>query len=90
MQVKGTQTTTVEVEIHERDVIEMINERLMQLIKLPVGNHDSGVYLRDGKIVKWKTYYTSHSWDVENVLRDATELDKAVFMVLKELRNPTN
>ena len=86
MIVKGKQTSYVEVELDKTQVNEIIKRRLYKLIDLPVGNRDSGVYLKDGKLYEWETQYTSHSWQTERVLREATELDKAVFLILNEMK----
>ncbi len=88
MKIKAKQTQSVEVDISNEQLSEICVEVLCKLIGVSVPSYRQGWYVRgDGDFVTWhEESGGSHSWTEESVLRKATELDKAVYLVLEKMK----
>jgi hypothetical protein len=78
MQITATQTLKVEIskEEQKRIVIQTLRE---------VAKWVSGNYIADGQLMLRETYSTTHSWDEDIVVRNATELDLATDLLIKHI-----
>jgi hypothetical protein len=75
-----------EFELSEREIDRIVADKLHRLIKV-VPDSDSWYTIENDKLVHhFEVGGGSHSWDDQEILRDATELDKAVLTVLKKLK----
>lgn len=84
MYIKAKHTQSIDVEIEDSTINELLVDKLYETIGLFGRDGDKGYYLdpKTNKVMCWEEHYTSHSYTVRNVVRDATPLDIAVFTVL--------
>ena len=81
MEIKVNKTVREIINLNENEVNEIATKRLLQLVA-------PGEYLREEKgkiILKQDEPHWRHGSVSEDYVRDATELDIAVFKVLKAL-----
>lgn len=86
--IKGTQSQTVEVEVSDTQLKLIVSNYLRKTIGLhELGEYERSWYMiQDGAIYyEYLTGGGSHSWFEKDKIREATELDKAVFAVLAEI-----
>lgn len=82
MLVKGTQTEYVKVEIDDSTILEIILNKIRSACNIPMDT-----WINDeGELMEWEEFHTSHSWTVNTKLRDATDEDKAAFLVMKKIK----
>lgn len=87
--IKGTQRTFVEVEISEEELNLLVINKLLTMIGLSniSRTFDMPYYIRDGKLIDSDEVSAgSHSYFADTVIRDATELDVAVFTIIDKIR----
>ena len=80
MKVSATQTISVDISADEQRRITI--ETIREAAKWVDGN-----YISDGKLMLRQHYHSSHAWYEDLVVRDATELDLAVHVVISKLLN---
>lgn len=80
MKIEGTQK--VEIEISEEMRKHIALEYLYEVLKWK-----SDYFIDENKVAELVTYTTSHTWTQTNTVREASALDKAVYAVVKELKN---
>ena len=75
----------------ERTVVDKFHidrEEQQRITKKTLGEEFGcyeGYFIKDGKLMQNVEYHTSHSWDTDEVIREATELDEAVLLIYKHL-----
>ena len=69
-----------EIYISDSDQKKVTLNYLRDKFKIPKSS-----FIKDGILMETVTYATSHSWDEDEKVRVATDIDKAVFKVIKEL-----
>lgn len=87
MKIKATQSQAVEVQISKEQIKQICEQTLCDMIKLSVPTNRWGWYVNDNDdLIQWEEQGGSHSWPESKVLRKATELDKAVYLVMSKLK----
>jgi len=82
MKVEGIKKERVTVEISDREITQIIINKILKTFEIPPQSFISD----EGKLMEWKEYHTSHSWIQDRKIRDATNEDKAVFLVINKLK----
>lgn len=81
-------TASINVDVNEKEYDSLLLDRITDLLGYPsITGYCKGFYIKENKLIE---YYNDgggdHSWVEEKVIRqEATELDKAVLLVLKEI-----
>lgn len=78
MQITATQTLNLQISKEEQKRIAI--QTLREAAKWVSGN-----YIADGQLMLRETYSTTHSWDEDIVVRDATVLDLATDLIIKHI-----
>jgi len=82
MQVEATQTKDLTVDISPHEVKKIVLEEYYDVF-----NISKDMYIKNGQLLRdTESYGGSHSWFDTDVVREATEEDIAVFLVLDKLR----
>ena len=78
MQITATQTLNLQISKEEQKRIAI--QTLREAAKWVSRN-----YIADGQLMLRETYSTTHSWDEDIVVRNATVLDLATDLLIKHI-----
>ena len=81
MRITVTKKNYYDVDIDDQQMLEITLEYLYQKF-----NWKLGYYIKDNVVYEDVEYYTSHSYDVTEKVRDASFDDIMVYEFLKKLR----
>jgi ABC-type arginine transport system ATPase subunit len=87
MRVTAKQVTDVTVELTRSNIEHVIWTHLYAMIELTFSKYH-GAYLLNGKIYEWTDTGSGLDTRTTEFVRDATDLDKAVFTVLMQMNRP--
>jgi len=82
MKVTGIKSERVNIEIADREITDIIINKIHKAFNIPTQTWINN----EGILMKWTEYHTSHSWTEDTVVREATEEDKAAFLVMSKLK----
>jgi len=77
MHITGTQKVTIDISEAK------INFICFKALKVKFDIPDAA-FIKEDKMYQSVEYYTSHSWYSDEFVRDASDIDKAVVLVLKQ------
>lgn len=80
MKIKYSKTKHKTIEISDREAIRIAIEVLKNKYDMVDRHIDD-----KGRVIEVIEHHTSHSWDEDEIIRDATPLDIALFQIVKSL-----
>jgi|TARA_R110002153_G_C12935515_1_gene456632 hypothetical protein len=80
MKITTTQEKTVNIELDDNQQKNIALTYLENIL-----NWSRDYFIEDGRVCCTKTYYTSHSWNKKEVVREASENDILVNKIFKQL-----
>ena len=78
--IKATQE--IEVFLTEQQTKHIVADFLKEKL-----NWGDDYFIEDGSVMKTQTYHSSHSWTNKIKIREASELDRALHVILDKINN---
>lgn len=76
LHIQETRKITISDEQEKKIALEFIKKKY---------NIDILMWIEDGKLMQSVEYHTSHAWSCDEEVREATELDKCILKVVKDI-----
>jgi len=81
MIIKVPHTQYVDVHLTNNNIDDIFLKKLYNLY-----NWKTSYYVKDGKVMEKVEYHTSHSFEIEETVRDASEEDYEAYEIINKIK----